>query len=67
MSTSRIERAFKCHNDCRQTGCPGHSIRLEYHHTSDTVSIFVDDKHTNTFDKNKWRALVNMDRELRDN
>lgn len=66
MSTSRISRVVKCHNDCVQTGCPKHEITLEYHHTSDTVTVREDGKHYAIFDKAIWRALVNMDNELRD-
>lgn len=65
MSRSTIERTFHCSNDCRQQGCPGHTMSLEYHHTSDTVTVSVDGQHRVTFDKTEWRTLVNMDEELR--
>ena len=65
MSRSTIERPYHCSNDCKQTGCPGHVLYLEYHHTSDTVTVQVDGKHRITFDKTEWRTLVNMDAELR--
>ena len=65
MSSQRITRDLHCANDCRQTGCPGHMIELIYNHTSDTVTIMLDNAHYSTFDKAHWRALVNMDEELR--
>jgi hypothetical protein len=65
MGKSSIERDYHCHNDCRQSGCPGHRTRLTYEN-SGTVSVEIDGKHSAVFDHSHWRALVNMDQELRD-
>jgi len=65
MSRQMITRRVTCGNDCRQTGCPSHDLTLIYEHTSDTVSVTLDDRHYKTFDKVIWRTLVNMDDELR--
>lgn len=65
MSTQSIDRTVQCNSDCRQSGCPKHKITLSYHNTSDTVAVYEDGKHYTTFDRNIWRALVNMDQELR--
>lgn len=66
MSSQAISRSVHCGNDCRQEGCPGHTLELEHDHASDTVTVNLDDQHYVTFDKVHWRALVNMERELRD-
>lgn len=65
MSRQFIVRRVTCGNDCRQQGCPSHDLKLIYEHTSDTVAITLDDEHYATFDHVHWRALVNMDDELR--
>lgn len=31
-SYSRSKAVFHCYNDCRQEGCPGHTIRLKSKH-----------------------------------
>lgn len=65
MSKSQAERSFHCSNDCVQTGCPGHVIKLTYNHTSDTVSVEQDGRNYTTFDRTQWRVLVNLDDEIR--
>lgn len=66
MSSQSTERKVHCGNDCCQSGCPGHMLKLVYHHTSDTVSVLMDGEHYTTFDSRIWRTLVNLDAVLRD-
>lgn len=66
MSNQARERRFHCSNDCRQTGCPGHTARLTYSHTSDTRSLQIDGEYEATLDANAWRAFINLDVELRE-
>lgn len=66
MSSESTERHVHCGNDCRQEGCPGHVLKLVYHHTSDTVTVLKDGHHYATFDSRIWRAIVNLDLLLRE-
>lgn len=50
--------SYKCFNDCVQTGCPGHTLRVKYHNTSD-VMFFEDERgNTEAEDPSAWRAKV---------
>lgn len=61
----KAERAsVRCSNDCRQTGCPGHHVKVTFHHTSDTVTV-EQDSRSHVFDKSVWRSMVELDAEIR--
>jgi len=62
MSTSYSkELKFKHGNDCVQMGCPGHKMRIAYHHTSDTISVEIDnDPRAYTFDKDVLELIVKL-------
>ncbi len=64
MSNAYRQTRVVCCNDCRQTGCPGHDLTLAHHHTSDTVSVLLDDEHYVTFDRAIWKRLVLMENEF---
>lgn len=65
MSSAYRQSRFVCGNDCVQTGCPGHTLELAHHHTSDTVSVRVDDKlYGASFDSVMWERLVAMENEF---
>jgi len=66
VSNQSRTRSVRCLSDCRMEGCPGHRLTLAYHGTSDTVSVQFDTGHYVTYDRGVWRALVNMDAEMRD-
>ena len=57
------EIIFHCGNDCRMEGCPGHTLKIHYHHTSDTVTVLLDDQHYVTFDDVMWSRLNRLDEE----
>lgn len=42
------ETDFTCSQDCRQGGCPGHKFRLLLNHTSNFVSILIDEREVET-------------------
>lgn len=44
MSGWTKETLYRCFNDCRMEGCPGHVMKMEYRGVSDTYTIFIDDK-----------------------
>lgn len=39
MSTSELSIEYRCSNDCRMEGCPGHTGKLSYQSTSDAYSF----------------------------
>lgn len=41
MSTSVLERKYKCWNDCLQSGCPSHKAKLTFQSVSDSL-VFDD-------------------------
>jgi hypothetical protein len=51
------EVEYRCINDCRESGCPGHKMRISYCRTSDTVSVEIDGKSEHCFDGNSFGAL----------
>ncbi len=57
MSSSSISKPYFCLSDCQYGGCPGHTIKLTFHRTSDTTSIQIDDQPTTVFDDNAFEAL----------
>lgn len=74
--TRVVEYEYKCFNDCRQTGCPGHQMKIIYETVSDMVSLVTlghKDSHgewfnskTEVFDRNEIRALTRAWQELWD-
>lgn len=60
MSTSRRSTTFKHGNDCRQMGCPGHTLTIVFHHTSDTVSVLIDDEERDVFDEHMFFVMCNL-------
>lgn len=62
MSSTYRRCHYKCGNDCRQSGCPGHDLKIHYHHTSDTVTIYVDEEHYVTFDDVMFSRIVALDK-----
>lgn len=70
-----IDYSYKCFNDCYQTGCPEHNMKLVYNTTSDMISLttighkdgngeWVNDK-SEVFDRNELTALANAWNELK--
>lgn len=56
------EIQYHCSNDCRQEGCPGHTVQVIHHYTSDTVSVSIDGK-ASYYDASEWWAMLKSDRE----
>jgi hypothetical protein len=58
MSTSYgKEVKYTCFNDCRQQGCPGHTLRAVHHNTSDILSFEIDGREEYCFDYNCFKAM----------
>lgn len=41
MSSTHLERAYKCWNDCQMAGCPGHTATLDMQSVSESF-VFED-------------------------
>ena len=65
-STYRSEHGVEC-NGCHRGDCQGHEIEIQYHGTSDTVSVTIKDNrtgesYTHTYDDKIFAAIVELDR-----
>jgi hypothetical protein len=62
MSSSTTQWVeYRCANDCRQEGCPGHKVRATFSRTSDTYRFEFDDTEALVFDENRWAAICKAD------
>lgn len=55
-----VERKVNCLDDCKQSGCPGHVIRIDIHDTTGTGTYSKDGKEICTFDCNEAESLLQM-------
>ena len=60
MSDTFRETTFKHLNDCRQLGCPGHTMRVVFHGTSDTVSMSIDGEEYFVLDEDAFETMVEL-------
>lgn len=58
INKSKTEIHYNCINDCNQTGCPGHVLRMESSRTSDIITIFSDDTPLLFTDSNELSAII---------
>lgn len=54
------EVPYRCFHDCRQEGCPGHTIRVDYYNTVDLVEVHVDGEERAEwlFDPMEFEAIL---------
>lgn len=74
--TRTVKYKYNCHNDCIQTGCPGHEMELNYSTISDTIELVTlghKDKNgewvnnsSKFYDKSELGHLARAWQELRD-
>lgn len=50
--------SYKCFNDCRMEGCPGHILQVQYSNTVDIVNVHVAGERIASFDDNQFEALL---------
>lgn len=72
MSSYKVTYKISCWNDCRQSGCPAHPIKIEANNTSNHLVYYKDDeiKFGMDFDEliafvkeiHKMRGWVEIDR-----
>lgn len=63
MGTSTIETTYRCSDDCRMEGCPGHSGRLYHQSTADAYTFDMDGRILH-FERGELEAMVGMLRDL---
>lgn len=49
---------FQHFNDCRQEGCPGHTVRFGYSRCSNVEFFEIDGKNEYFFDRNMLKAAL---------
>lgn len=52
------ELTYRCFNDCRQEGCPGHTLRAGIHRTVDIIFFEIDGKRERNFDQREWKTML---------
>lgn len=57
MATWKAEKKVSCFNDCRQAGCPSHTLRVELQTTADVLIVYKDDHQLAAFEPPEWNAL----------
>lgn len=57
---------YKCFNDCRQEGCPGHKVREVFCRSSDVLSFEFDDGTAEYWDLNRWEAMKKAEQAARE-
>jgi hypothetical protein len=57
MATIEQEIEYKCFDDCRQWGCPGHKIKITIQTVSEALIVYRDDTFLFGADPNEWRAI----------
>jgi hypothetical protein len=66
VTTTRGEpQIYHCFNDCKQCGCEGHELTLNYYNTADVVYMYVDGRQEYTFDPNQLHAVLKAWKALR--
>ena len=56
--TTLGEVEYRCFNDCVQTGCPGHKLRVVYYGTADVVEVYENGEPVDFFDPNRLDAII---------
>lgn len=57
MGTLKNEKIYKCFNDCRMDGCPGHKMTSIIQTTSDVLIVDIDGKCWFASDPSQWDTL----------
>jgi hypothetical protein len=57
---------YKCFNDCRQEGCPGHVARFGYSRCSDVEYFEIDGKNEYFLDHSMLKAMLESKKQMED-
>jgi hypothetical protein len=61
-----VERNIRCLDDCRQSGCPGHVIRIEINDTVGIGTYLKDGEIKCIFDSIEAENLFDMLKEIKE-
>ena len=64
MSNIEREISFRCSDDCKQAGCPGHKMTVFIQTTSDVMIVQIDGKDFIIADPYEWSALKKLLKEI---
>lgn len=65
MSTSQLSIEYRCSNDCRMEGCPGHTGELNYQSTADAYTFDMNGRELH-FERGELEAMLVLTQELSD-
>lgn len=60
MGTLKMEKTYNHYEDCRQSGCFGHTLSVKINTVSDTLEIIPDIKFPKQYlmlEPNQWKAI----------
>lgn len=60
-----INKPIKCDDDCLQSGCPGHELRVDINSVSGTGMLYKDGTLLLNMDRGEAEALLDMLQEIK--
>jgi len=60
MGSGKIIKKYYCNEECRQSGCKGHIMAVEYRNTSDVVSLTIDKTFITTFSSESLNTFLKI-------
>ena len=60
MVTRILEELFTHNDDCRMSGCPSHSMKIEHQTTSDSINVYIDKKLVFSEDIQAVKTLIDI-------
>lgn len=63
MANIFLEGSYRCSDDCRQSGCPGHTATLKYQSCADAYTFNLNGKEM-FFERGELEAMVSLLRDL---
>ena len=61
-----LTEKYYCFDDCKQSGCDGHELKIIINDTSGSAEIQDDGKYFCEFDSSKAQALFNLLEKFKD-
>ena len=64
MANLKNEKEYSCFDDCKQSGCPGHKMKLTIQTCSECLMVYRDDEFWFGADPSEWKTLKLLLQEL---
>jgi hypothetical protein len=64
MATVELKTRYKCSDDCVQSGCPSHELKLEFQSTSDSYQLIKEVGQGIYFESAELEAMIFLLKEL---